>query len=353
MTGKLGEAARRRPLLSFYLLAFAFPVVLFTYLIVVEMTVHDPAWPGGSQLAHFYAEQKAVQAAFPILTHHRDSAIVSLMSYWRVPLAAPFLFFPFAPTVAALIIVALARGRAGLRALLGAYRPVRGDIGWRQGLRLYLILAASLISASAVSALALGLSGNAAGTETFLQTLGTFDARYLAATAVTALFFNQGGLLEELGWRGYALPILMRRMGSPLAAALFLGLIWALWHFPREAPALLQGQESPTDLLAGQAVFITSCAAATVVFTTFVNLSGGSVLPSIMLHGFLNLMFSAFETGSSQIRGNLINPSLGIWVAGAALCLIAVGPDLGLAARRRAHGGDGSTDPARVWADPA
>ena len=100
-------------------------------------------------------------------------------------------------------------------------------------------------------------------------------------------------------------------------------------------------------------MFIASCALSTIVFTSFVNLSGGSVLPSIMLHGFLNLMFSAFEKGPGQIRGDLVSPSLWIWLAGAALCVIVLGPDLGLSVRRRAHGGDGSTDPSRIWADPA
>ena len=36
---------------------------------------------------------------------------------------------------------------------------------------------------------------------------------------------------EEIGWRGYLLPIMQRRY-SPLVASLAVGMIWALWHGP-------------------------------------------------------------------------------------------------------------------------
>jgi len=37
---------------------------------------------------------------------------------------------------------------------------------------------------------------------------------------------------EEIGWRGYALPILNARMGFWRAATL-LGALWAVWHYPK------------------------------------------------------------------------------------------------------------------------
>ncbi len=51
-----------------------------------------------------------------------------------------------------------------------------------------------------------------------------------AFLAVALLRATQGPV-EELGWRGFALPLLQRRC-SGLEASLILGAIWALWLCP-------------------------------------------------------------------------------------------------------------------------
>ena len=45
------------------------------------------------------------------------------------------------------------------------------------------------------------------------------------------LFKDAGPLGEELGWRGLALPVMLR-LWKPLNAAIILGVIWGFWHLP-------------------------------------------------------------------------------------------------------------------------
>jgi len=45
-----------------------------------------------------------------------------------------------------------------------------------------------------------------------------------------------GSLGEEMGWRGFALPQLMRQF-TPLHASCILGLAWGLWHLPLDLAA--------------------------------------------------------------------------------------------------------------------
>jgi hypothetical protein len=91
----------------------------------------------------------------------------------------------------------------------------------------------------------------------------------------------------------------------------------------------------------------------TVVAVTFVNLTGGSVWPAIMIHGTLNYLFMGFETARSGVRSEIVAGPVVFWLVAAAVVLLAVGRDLGWRRRLELHGGDGSTDPANLWAAPA
>ena len=44
---------------------------------------------------------------------------------------------------------------------------------------------------------------------------------------------------EEIGWRGFALPRLLKRGISPLKAAFLFGVPWALFHLPLTLPGKL------------------------------------------------------------------------------------------------------------------
>lgn len=94
-----------------------------------------------------------------------------------------------------------------------------------------------------------------------------------------------GGFGEELGWRGFSLPLLLDRMG-PRTASLLLGVLWTAWH----APAFFQ-EGAPWWLLALAQTIMT--VALSFVFTWFYLRTGGSLSVAILLHGALN-GFNAF-----------------------------------------------------------
>jgi len=88
-------------------------------------------------------------------------------------------------------------------------------------------------------------------------------------------------VLEEVGWRGYALPRLQRRLG-PLTASLVLGVVWAGMHLPLW---LL-----PDFGFADQSVplYVAQVMAISVVLAWLYNATGGSLPLTGIAHAAVN-----------------------------------------------------------------
>ena len=117
--------------------------------------------------------------------------------------------------------------------------------------------------------------------------------------ALMGLFLDEGGTLEELGWRGFAWPALLSAMKTPLGAALVMGVIHWAWHLPRDILPLMGGAEIAPYLL-GQLTFLLLTIALAIVCGYCVNVTGGSVIPAIMIHGGTNVW--------SKAMGDFVNP---------------------------------------------
>jgi membrane protease YdiL (CAAX protease family) len=102
-----------------------------------------------------------------------------------------------------------------------------------------------------------------------VSTLGTY---------LIALFmFAIKGPIEEIGWRGFALPLLQRKM-SPLWAGLLIGIIWGFWHLPA---FLLSG--TPQSAWSFSDFFIGTIALS-IIATALYNASRGSILLPALFH---------------------------------------------------------------------
>jgi membrane protease YdiL (CAAX protease family) len=122
------------------------------------------------------------------------------------------------PSVAGLVMTGLVYGRPGYRALLARL------LKWRVGARWYAV--ALLTAPLAVLAVLLPLS---LVSPVFLPAILTTDAKaplLLMGISVGLV----GGLCEELGWTGFAIPTLRRRY-AVLATGLITGVLWGAWHF--------------------------------------------------------------------------------------------------------------------------
>jgi membrane protease YdiL (CAAX protease family) len=118
---------------------------------------------------------------------------------------------------------------------------------------------------------------------------------------LASIFLDIGGVTEETGWRGFALPMLQDRM-TPLAATLIVGLMWGVWHFLAR-PDILAGAYGLWGGTLLLAILLLRFLFLSVVMTFFYNRVGGSTLIAISMHGLHN--DSVFLQGRINAEGLL------------------------------------------------
>ena len=168
----------------------------------------------------------------------------------------------FAPAAAAVIASARIGGRAEARALLGRLAA------WRVGWLWYAVaLGLPVLLSSAILGIAI-LRGAPASLQ--------FSP---ISPLLLVVFVMVVG--EELGWRGYAQPML-ERTRSPMIAALIVGVLWGLWHLPT---FILPGMPQEGIPLPAFLIFTT---AASVVLAWLMRRANGSVVIATLFHGAFN-----------------------------------------------------------------
>jgi membrane protease YdiL (CAAX protease family) len=172
-----------------------------------------------------------------------------------------------APTVSATILTAAWQGKTGLRELYSRLAQ------WRFGLRWYALILLGIPFLGWLTTLVAGAN------PVYVLSTPAF------AISILLNLMYTGPLCEELGWRGYALPRLLRQF-NPLVASLILGLFWGVWHLPSfYISSLVQSSLSlPAFLLFG---LFTS-----ILMTWIFRHTGGSVLAAVLFHYTVNVSLS-------------------------------------------------------------
>jgi hypothetical protein len=171
-----------------------------------------------------------------------------------------------APTIAATMLTLAWEGRSGLRGLWASLTR------WRFGFQWY---AFALLVIPVMG----WLTSQVAGADP------KYDLSTPTLVAAALLNLLIGPLGEELGWRGYALPRLLRRF-NPCAASLILGAIWGLWHLPSFfVSSLVQADLSLP-------IFLVGALCLSIIATWLFQHTGGSVLITVVLHYAVNFSLS-------------------------------------------------------------
>ena len=222
------------------------------------------------------------------------STFVLLSFGWTWPMAAlssRSLVFPllglFGPALGAVVVVSATEGAVGMRDLLSRFRVRGADLPW---LAVAVLLPLALLLPVWLFGSWKSLAGQPPG-----------------MTPITPLSLLLAVLIvgEEVGWRGFGLPYLLRRWLAR-AAGLGIGAIWAFWHLPN---FLLPGfPHRGLPFLP----FLILLAAYSFLFTWLHLRTAGSLTVAVTFHAALNL----FSLASPD-------PGLDYWVRAGVYSAVA------------------------------
>jgi uncharacterized protein len=279
MTSAILRFTRKRPLLSYFVLAFAVSWTLWTPLIIVGEALN--------------------------------------------PLPGLGLLFlgVLGPTVAAFAVAWATGGPVGVLRLLRKAFIWRVHAGW---------YAVAVLAPVALMLAAVGLNALLGGPAPEVSRLAGL---YMLAPVFVAFFFFFGPLEQEFGWRGLALPMLQARH-SALFSALVTGALWGVWHLPLfwtpRAPqySSIQGNSMAVGVIVTAVLYDTSL---TVLFAWLCNSTRGSVLMALLFHASIDTallvpMMLGLTGGSLAGNSQIFLLFLGlvlVWVAGV---VVATGP---------------------------
>lgn len=185
------------------------------------------------------------------------------------------ILIPLSPSIIAIVMTAFFSSRMGFRKLFIGSSP-NLSLQW---------LAISLFMVPVLAGLAV-----------FIHSL--FGGRTFSLLPLNIGNLIGGALLvplgEEFGWRGYALPRLLKKH-SAITASLVLGVIWGVWHYA--------GHLVGAGVEGLPFVYLFMWILGATILMTWVYNHTGSVWTAILIHSSANLAFNLFPIGPTQSGG--------------------------------------------------
>lgn len=199
-----------------------------------------------------------------------------------------FFLATYSPSVVGIIMIAARSGFAGLGELATRLFHWRVHPGY-YALIFGGMLAADVLARVLQSAVA-GETTTSGGLPLWSLLLNgipptPLEFWFAAPLFLLATLVLNPGPLEEIGWKGYALPRIIDRPRGPLLGAVLFGLIWGLWH----APAFAISGTAQHDLGISFVWLMLGTVNLSVIMTWLYRRTSGSILVSgILVHLMAN-----------------------------------------------------------------
>ncbi len=229
------------------------------------------------------------------------------------------LYFLGTPLIAALIVVAVTRGRQGLKELVG--HLFRWRVDWQWFFVSLLIYPLVTLTAFGISSLASGgrwtvammwqtgfenLQENAARIGLNPENTWQIFAILVAVSLIVPIF-------EEGGWRAFAIPRLQEKY-SALVSGLVMGVIWSVWHLPSFFTVGSDHYGMPFLW------FLMTLVSVSILMVWIMNHTNQSALMTILFHASIVLTGHFLPTQLAYQTGNTI----ALWLTGGLLAAITM-----------------------------
>ena len=190
-------------------------------------------------------------------------------------LPAAVLALVLGPSIAGIVMTALVHGRVGLHELWARLLKWRVGVSWYAIALLTTPVLAGATILALLSVSPIFLPGIAA----------THDKLTLILSAIAAGLV--AGIFEEIGWTGFAIPLLRSRYGI-LKTGLIAGVLWGAWHYI----AAFWGSGTASralipSLLIAQMTFYVAVLPAYRILMVWVSGRTGSLFIAILMHASL------------------------------------------------------------------
>ncbi|MCB2209776.1 CPBP family intramembrane metalloprotease [bacterium] len=206
----------------------------------------------------------------------------------------------FGPTITALTLTIVYEGLAGTRSILSSL------VRWKVRYYWYIIIFGSTFLIPLLAILIFAFQGG-----TVIQTNDPRQWYLIIPAFFQILFLSVLG--EEIGWRGFALP-LMQEVLSPFISSIVLGLIWGAWHLPLFWTKGNFHSQIPFSLFMLQSV------ALTIVMTWLFNRTCKSLFTVHIFHAASKTFLGVLPIMPENTRGD-IGP---LWIAVGLLWLFTI-----------------------------